>query len=67
VGRRCSPDEGGIAAAATGRSKPQVYRAISQLEEAGVLQPLSKARRNRSWEASGLLDLLARLEAGERP
>jgi hypothetical protein len=35
--------------------------------EAGVLRPLSKGARNRSWEAAGLLDLLAALEAGEQP
>jgi hypothetical protein len=32
-----------------------------------VLLPLSQARRNQSWEAIGLLDLLAGLEAGEQP
>lgn len=58
---------GPVAAAATGRSKPQIYHGLYQLEEAGVLEPLSKARRNRSWEAIGLLDLLARLESGQRP
>ena len=56
---------GPVAAAATGRSKPQIYQAIFQLEEAGVLQSLSQGRRNRSWEAVGLLDLVAGLEAGE--
>lgn len=45
------------AAAACGRSKPQVYEAIEQLQTAGVLVPLSASRRNRSWEADGLLDL----------
>jgi len=54
-----------VAAAATGRSRPQAYQAIGQLETAGVLVPLSASRRNRSWEAGGLLDLLERLEAGE--
>jgi Fic family protein len=58
---------GPVAAAATGRSKPQIYQGLSQLEEAGVLEPLSTGRRNRSWEAIGLLDLLARLETGRRP
>jgi Fic family protein len=53
-----------VAAAATGRSKPQIYRAIELLEESGVLIPLSRGRRNRSWEATNLLDLLAGLEAG---
>lgn len=54
-----------VAAAATGRSRPQVYQAIGQLETAGVLIPVSASRRNRSWEADGLLDLLERLEAGQ--
>jgi Fic family protein len=53
-----------VAAAATGRSKPQIYRAIELLETSGVLIPLSRGRRNRSWEATRLLDLLAGLEAG---
>lgn len=54
-----------VAAAATGRSKPQIYQALEQLEQSGVLVALSKARRNRSWEAVGLLELLAGLESGE--
>jgi Fic family protein len=54
-----------VAAAATGRSRPQVYQAIEQLETAGVLVPVSASRRNRSWEADGLLDVLERLEAGQ--
>lgn len=56
-----------VAAAVTGRSKPQVYEALGQLEAAGVLVPLSQSRRNRSWEAAGLLDLVERLESGELP
>jgi Fic family protein len=56
-----------VAAAATGRSKPQVYEALRLLEATGVLVPLSASRRNRSWEADGLLDLLERLEAGQLP
>ena len=56
-----------VAAAATGRSKPQIYQGLRELEKAGRLEPLSLGERNRSWEAVGLLDLLARLEAGERP
>lgn len=58
---------GPVAAAATGRSKPQIYAALEQLEAAGVLVPLSASRRNRCWEAAGLLDLLERLEAGQLP
>jgi Fic family protein len=52
-----------VAAARTGRSKPQVQAAIDQLVDAEVLIPLSEAKRNRQWEANGLLDLLADMEA----
>lgn len=55
-----------VASAATGRSKPQIYQGLCDLESAGVLQVLSTGKRNQSWEAGGLLDLLAKLEAGER-
>jgi Fic family protein len=53
---------GAIGVAATGRSRPAVDQAIRQLADAGVLSPLSEAQRHRSWEASGLLDLLSGLE-----
>lgn len=53
-----------VGVTATERSKPQVNMGIDQLEVAGVLTPLSESRRNRSWEAVGLLDLLAALEQG---
>ena len=53
-----------IATAATGRAKAAVYDAISQLENAGILKPLSKAQRNQSWEPVGLLDLISAMEAG---
>jgi hypothetical protein len=56
-----------VAAAATGRSKAPIYQALRELESAGVLVPLSAHRRNRSWEAAGLLDLIGGLEAGEVP
>ncbi|HYS21852.1 MAG TPA: Fic family protein [Gemmatimonadales bacterium] len=56
-----------VAAAVTGRSKPQIYEALDDLEAAGVLTRLSASRRNRGWEAVGLLDLLERLEAGQLP
>ncbi|QGG94345.1 Fic family protein [Actinomarinicola tropica] len=55
-----------VATAVTGRSKSSTAVALAQLEDAGVLVPLSAARRNRAWEADGLLDLLAELEAGGR-
>lgn len=51
-----------LAAAATGRAKAAVHQALGELVSAGVLLPLSLSKRNRSWEASGLLDVLARLE-----
>ena len=53
-----------VAVGATGRTKPALAKAIEQLAEAGVLVPLSATRRNLSWEAAGLLDLLAGLESG---
>lgn len=56
-----------VATAVTGRAKSRVYEAIEQLVAAGVLLPLSTGKRNRWWEAAGLLDLIARLEAGELP
>lgn len=56
-----------VAAAATGRAKSAIHQAIRELEENDVLRPLSNSRRNRSWEAVGLLDLLADLEAGAPP
>jgi hypothetical protein len=45
----------------------RVYQAFESLEEAGILLPLTRKRRNQSWEADGLLSLLEGLEAGERP
>jgi Fic family protein len=52
-----------VAVALTGRTRPAVQQAIDQLVEARVLLPLSEGRRNRQWEAAGLLDVLADLEA----
>jgi hypothetical protein len=54
-----------VAGAAAGRSKPQIYQALKELESVGVLVRLSEGRLNQSWEAVGLLDLLAGLEAGQ--
>jgi len=56
-----------VAAAATGRAKPRIYQALESLEEAGILLPLTKKRRNRSWEAEGALSLLEGLETGAQP
>jgi Fic family protein len=51
-----------VAVEATGRSKPVVAQAIGQLVQVGVLLPLSSGKRNRQWEADGLLDLSANFE-----
>ena len=56
-----------VAAAETGRAKSAIYEAIGQLSAAGVLRRVSESKRNQAWEVVGLLDLLERLEAGERP
>jgi Fic family protein len=58
---------GPVAAAVTGRGWGRVYEATAILELAGVLVPLSTGKRNRWWEAVGLLDLVARLEGGQQP
>ncbi|MEZ4503158.1 MAG: Fic family protein [Dehalococcoidia bacterium] len=54
-----------IAVIATGRTRPAVTNGIVELERAGVLIPVTASRRNRIWEAAGLLDLIARLESGD--
>lgn len=54
-----------VATAVTGRSKSSTAVAIDQLADAGILLPMSASKRNRAWEADGLLDLLAGLERGE--
>jgi hypothetical protein len=54
-----------VAVAALGRAKSAIYQGLRELQTAGVLLPLSQGRRNQSWEAIGLLDLLAGLEAGD--
>jgi len=56
-----------VASAVTGRVKAAIYDGIQQLVRAEVLLPLTASKRNRSWEASGLLELIERLEAGELP
>ena len=52
-----------VASEASGRSRPVVQQAIDQLVTVGVLVPLNAGRRNRQWEAAGLLDLSADFEA----
>lgn len=46
-----------VAVSATGRAKAAVQQAVEQLVQAGVLEPLSSGKRNRQWEAIGLLEL----------
>jgi len=53
-----------VAVAATKRTKPAVTNAVVELEKAGILRRLSESLRNRAWEAEGLPDLIAGLDAG---
>lgn len=53
-----------IAVAATRRTRPGVTNAIAELQDAGILIPLTSSNRNRVWEAEGLLDLVVGLESG---
>jgi Fic family protein len=46
-----------VAVSATGRAKAAVQQAVEHLVQAGVLEPLSSGKRNRQWEAIGLLEL----------
>lgn len=50
------------AVAATERALPRVNDGIARLVDAGVLLPLTSGKRNRMWEAEGLLELIAELE-----
>jgi Fic family protein len=52
-----------VAVTAVERSRPVVQQAIDQLVSVGVLAPLTRSRRNRQWEAVGLLDLAAAFDA----
>jgi Fic family protein len=56
-----------VATAVSGRSRSRVFEAMDQLAAAGVLMPVSEGKRNRWWEAAGLLDLIGQLEAGALP
>lgn len=54
-----------VAVAVTRRNKARVYEAIDQLTAANVLIPVTSGKRNRWWEASGLLALIEGLESGQ--
>ncbi len=56
-----------VAVAVTARAKSRIYEGIDQLVAAGVLLPITSGQRNRFWEADGLLDLVAQIEAGQPP
>ena len=56
-----------VGAAATNRTKPAVNNAIAELAGAGVLSAVSESKRNRAWEATGLLDLIVAMETGRNP
>lgn len=53
-----------VAVTATRRTKPAVNNAIRELVNAGVLKAVSESKRNRAWEAAGLLGLIVQLEEG---
>jgi Fic family protein len=55
----------GVAAAATGRTRPAIANAVEELESAGVLSRISESVRYRAWEARGLLDIVASVESGD--
>jgi Fic family protein len=58
---------GPMALAATRRARAAVYEGLEQLQNAGVLKEVSASKRNRVWEAVGLLELLEGLAAGRMP
>jgi hypothetical protein len=51
------------AIAVTGRVRGAVNTALRVLEDAGVLLPFEAQPRYRVWEAAGMLDALADMEA----
>jgi Fic family protein len=54
-----------VGVAATGKTKPAVSNGISELQDAGVLTPVTSSPRNRAWEATELLDLVQEMESGD--
>jgi Fic family protein len=54
-----------VGVASTDRTKPAITNAMDQLVRTGVLKELGESKRNRAWEADGLLDLIEALESGE--
>lgn len=58
----CPTISGPVAVARSGRSRGRTYEALQILEDAGILIPLTKGKRNKAWEPAGLLDLIADME-----
>jgi hypothetical protein len=58
----CPTISGPVAVARLNRSRGKTYEAIQTLEDAGILVPLTKGKRNQAWEPAGLLDLIAQME-----
>lgn len=56
-----------VATALTSRARSSVFESIDLLVDAGILLPITTGRRNRWWEAAGLLDVIERLDAGLPP
>jgi Fic family protein len=52
-----------VGVAVTGRSRPAVRNAITDLVKASVLIPVSQSPKNKSWEAAGLLGLIEGFES----
>ena len=52
----------GSAAEAIGRSFPQTNAAVSRMVAAGILAPISLAKRNRAFEAREIIDAFSDLE-----
>lgn len=48
----------------TGKSHVAIQAALKQLEEAGILSPLSGKRQGRAWECRELFDLVEEFERG---
>ena len=53
-----------VAAVVTGRAKAAIHQALGELADAGVLEPISAAKRNRTWEAVGMLELIEKMDGG---
>ena len=53
-----------VAAVVTGRAKAAIHQALGELADAGVLEPISAAKRNRAWEAVGMLELIEKMDGG---